>query len=58
MNTTIWYNYSFLAVLIIVYIILQKPRGKTIRNIWILYAVIGAAIGMYSHNLKNKEDNI
>ena len=51
-----WKYYGVLAPLIWAFTVMAKPKGDTIRNLWIGYAVLGAVLGMDLIKFKD-EDN-
>tara|TARA_B110000285_G_C14941849_1_gene522407 strand:+ start:622 stop:777 length:156 start_codon:yes stop_codon:yes gene_type:complete len=46
----IWSLYGLSAVLIILYGVMAKPKGNTLRNLWLVYIFAAAVMGfiMYS----------
>ena len=48
--------YALLSMLIWAYTAMAKPKGDTVRNLWIGYAILGAVLGMDLLNL-NDGDN-
>ena len=41
-----WKYYSILSMLIWAYTAIAKPKGDTIKILWIGYAVLGGVLGM------------
>ena len=41
-----WQFYGLLAILLILYTVIGKPRGNTTRNLWLGYILLGAALGI------------
>ena len=48
--------YALLAMLIWAYTAMAKPKGDTVKNLWIGYAILGAILGMNLLKL-NDDDN-
>jgi len=49
--------YAFLAMLIWGYTVMGKPKGNIVRNLWIGYAILGAALGMNLLKFKDEDNN-
>ena len=49
----IWQKYGFLAILIVLYGVIGKPTGNTLKYIWLLYCAGAAVIGMNLFNLND-----
>jgi len=52
-----WKYYGVLAPLIWAFTVMTKPKGDTIRNLWIGYAVLGAVLGMDLIKFNDEDDN-
>ena len=46
----IWSFYGLCAVFIILYGIMKKPKGNTLRNIWLVYIAAAALIGFFMYS--------
>ena len=52
-----WNYYAFLAMLIWAFTVMGKPKGDIVRNLWIGYAILGAALGMNLLKFKDEDNN-
>ena len=43
----IWSIYALCAILLVLYSIMGKPKGNTLRNLWLLYVFAGAVLGLF-----------
>tara|TARA_R110002074_G_scaffold200130_2_gene368035 strand:- start:6846 stop:7025 length:180 start_codon:yes stop_codon:yes gene_type:complete len=50
-----WKYYSMLGLFIVLYTIVKKPKGNTLKYMWLGYAILAAFIGFFETN-KNKEN--
>lgn len=51
-----WKYYSMLGLFIVLYTIIKKPKGNTLKYMWLGYAVLAAFIGFIETNKKNEEN--
>ena len=46
-----WSFYGLSAVLIILYGVMAKPKGNTLRNLWLVYIVTAAVMGFLMNGM-------
>lgn len=51
-----WKYYSMLGLFIVLYTIIKKPNGNTLKYMWLGYAILAAFIGFTETNNKNEEN--
>tara|TARA_B100000780_G_C21051211_1_gene422179 strand:+ start:753 stop:929 length:177 start_codon:yes stop_codon:yes gene_type:complete len=52
-----WKYYGVMSMLIWAFTVMAKPKGDTIRNLWIGYAVLGAVLGADIIKFKGEDNN-
>lgn len=50
----VWNIYALIAIFIISYPIFVKPNKNIMKYMWISYILLGAFLGIYNDNNKNK----
>jgi len=46
----VWSIYGLCAIVIILYSIIGKPKGNTLRNLWLIYIFSAGIMGLFMYN--------